>query len=227
MRHHRINVTIFLCVACLILGTVCAPKQVNAKEADVAKNVITATDSTSKEILSQVGLFSSFSNANILMFNQVLKEQQLSLKEQQLSLKEQQLSLKEQQLSLKEQQLSLKEQQDKLEKEEKEQEAKKQEEVKKGWTHEFHVTAYCGCYSCSEGYGTQTSTGVTAEAGKTIAVDPDVVPYGSKVQINGHTYVAEDCGGAINGYEIDIYMDEHSSTDRFGSQYIVCTVYTK
>ena len=205
LRQHRINATIFLCVACLILGTVCAPKQVNAKEADVAKNVITATDSTSKEILSQVGLFSSFSNANILMFNQVLKEQQLSLKEQQLSLEKQQ---------------------DKLKKEEKEQEAKKQEEVKKGWTHEFHVTAYCGCYSCSEGYGTQTSTGVTAEAGRTIAVDPDVVPYGSKVQINGHTYVAEDCGGAINGYEIDIYMDEHSSTDRFGSQYIVCTVYT-
>lgn len=198
MRQHRINATIFLCVACLILGMVCNPKQVNAKEADVAKNVITATDSTSKEILSQVGLFSSFSNANILMFNQVLKEQQLSLKKQQ----------------------------DKLKKEEKEQEAKKQEEVKKGWTHEFHVTAYCGCYSCSEGYGTQTSTGVTAEAGRTIAVDPDVVPYGSKVQINGHTYVAEDCGGAINGYEIDIYMDEHSSTDRFGSQYIVCTVYT-
>lgn len=198
MRQHRINATIFLCVACLILGMVCDPKQVNAKEADVAKNVITATDSTSKEILSQVGLFSSFSNANILMFNQVLKEQQLSLKEQQ----------------------------DKLKKEEKEQEAKKQEEVKKAWTHEFHVTAYCGCYSCSEGYGTQTSTGVTAEAGRTIAVDPDVVPYGSKVQINDHTYVAEDCGGAINGYEIDIYMDEHSSTDRFGSQYIVCTVYT-
>lgn len=199
MRHHRINITIFLCVACLILGTVCAPKQVNAKEADVAKDVITATDSASKETLSQVGLFSSFSNANILMFNQVLKEQQLSLEKQQ----------------------------DKLKKEEKQQEAKKQEEVKKGWTHEFHVTAYCGCYSCSEGYGTQTSTGVTAEAGRTIAVDPDVVPYGSKVQINGHTYVAEDCGGAINGYDIDIYMDEHSSTDRFGSQYIVCTVYTK
>lgn len=205
LRQHRINATIFLCVACLILGMVCDPKQVNAKEADVAKNVITATDSTSKKILSQVGLFSSFSNANILMFNQVLKEQQSSLKEQQLSLEKQQ---------------------DKLKKEEKEQEAKKQEEVKKGWTHEFHVTAYCGCYSCSEGYGTQTSTGVTAEAGRTIAVDPDVVPYGSKVQINGHTYVAEDCGGAINGYEIDIYMDEHSSTDRFGSQYIVCTVYT-
>ncbi len=199
MRHSRIDVTIFLCVACLIFGIVCDSRQVNAKETDVAKDVITATDSASKEFLSQFGLFSSFSNANILMFNQVLKEQQLSLEKQK----------------------------DEVRKEEKEQEAKKQEEAKQGWTHEFHVTAYCGCYSCSEGYGTQTSTGVTAEAGRTIAVDPDVVPYGSKVQINGHTYVAEDCGGAINGYDIDIYMDEHSSTDRFGSQYIVCTVYTK
>lgn len=199
MRQHRIDVTIFLCIACLIFGMVCDSRQVNAKEADVAKDVITATDSASKEILSQFGLFSSFSNANILMFNQVLKEQQLSLEKQQ----------------------------DEVRKEEKEQEAKRQEEAEKGWTHEFHVTAYCGCYSCSEGYGTQTSTGVTAEAGRTIAVDPDVVPYGSKVQINGHTYVAEDCGGAINGYDIDIYMDEHSSTDRFGSQYIVCTVYNK
>ena len=197
-HHHRMDVAIFL-IVCLILGMVCDSRQVNAKEADVAKDVITATDSASKEILSKFGLFSSFSNANILMFNQALKEQQLSLEKQQ----------------------------DEAKKEEKEQETKKQEEAKPGWTHEFHVTAYCGCYSCSEGYGTQTSTGVTAEAGKTIAVDPNVVPYGSKVQINGHTYVAEDCGAAIKGYDIDIYMDEHSSTDRFGSQYIVCTVYTK
>ena len=110
LRHHRINITIFLCVACLILGTVCAPKQVNAKEADVAKDVITATDSASKETLSQVGLFSSFSNANILMFNQVLKEQQLSLEKQQ----------------------------DNLKKEEKEQEAKKQETQEK--TKEFDLS---------------------------------------------------------------------------------------
>ena len=105
---------------------------------------------------------------------------------------------------------------------------KNQKKKKKdSWSHEFHVTAYCGCYECSEQYGTQTSTGVTAESGRTIAVDPEVIPYGSKVEINGHIYTAEDCGGAINGYDIDIFMDDHEATDTFGSQYIKCTVYNK
>lgn len=105
---------------------------------------------------------------------------------------------------------------------------KNQKKKKKdSWSHEFHVTAYCGCYECSEQYGTQTSTGVTAESGRTIAVDPEVIPYGSKVEINGHVYTAEDCGGAINGYDIDIFMDDHEATDDFGSQYINCTVYNK
>ena len=103
----------------------------------------------------------------------------------------------------------------------------KKKKKKDSWSHEFHVTAYCGCYECSEQYGTQTSTGVTAESGRTIAVDPEVIPYGSKVEINGHIYTAEDCGGAINGYDIDIFMDDHEATDTFGSQYIKCTVYNK
>lgn len=52
-----------------------------------------------------------------------------------------------------------------------------------------------------------TSTGVIAEEGKTIAVDPTVIPYGSKVLINGNEYVAEDCGGAIKGNKIDIFVE--------------------
>ena len=92
---------------------------------------------------------------------------------------------------------------------------------------ESWISCNCGCYECSEQYGTQTSTGVTAESGRTIAVDPEVIPYGSKVEINGHIYTAEDCGGAINGYDIDIFMDDHEATDDFGSQYIKCTVYNK
>ena len=105
---------------------------------------------------------------------------------------------------------------------------KNQKKKKKdSWSHEFHVTAYCGCYECSEQYGTQTSTGVTAESGRTIAVDPEVIPYGSKVEINGHIYTAEDCGGAINGYDIDIFMDDHEATDDFGSQYKKCTLKNK
>lgn len=35
------------------------------------------------------------------------------------------------------------------------------------------------------------------QAGRTIAVDPRVIPLGSKVRMNGREYVAEDTGGAI------------------------------
>lgn len=53
-----------------------------------------------------------------------------------------------------------------------------------------------------------TSTGVIAEEGRTIAVDPDVIPYGSEVLIDGHIYIAEDCGSAVKGNVIDIFVEE-------------------
>ena len=84
----------------------------------------------------------------------------------------------------------------------------------------FRCTAYCPCCDCSEEYGKLTATGTTCQEGRTIAVDPDVIPYGTKVLINGHEYVAEDCGGAIEGNEIDIYMEDHAETDSFGVQYL-------
>ena len=80
----------------------------------------------------------------------------------------------------------------------------------------FTCTAYCGCYSCSEGYGNMTATGVYARANHTIAVDPSVIPYGTWVIINGVTYKAEDCGGGINGRMIDIYFEDHAATEAFG-----------
>jgi 3D (Asp-Asp-Asp) domain-containing protein len=55
--------------------------------------------------------------------------------------------------------------------------------------------------------------------GRTIAVDPKVIPYGSRVEINGHVYVAEDCGGAIKNKRIDIYFDSHARCNQFGVQY--------
>lgn len=53
-----------------------------------------------------------------------------------------------------------------------------------------------------------TATGVTAKEGRTIAVDPTIIPYGTRVIINNHEYVAEDCGGAVKGKVIDIFVEE-------------------
>ncbi len=84
----------------------------------------------------------------------------------------------------------------------------------------FKLTAYCPCEECSEGYGRGTSTGVTATEGRTAAVDPDVVPYGTVIHINGlGDFVAEDCGGGVKGKHIDIYFESHKETVEFGVKY--------
>ncbi len=82
----------------------------------------------------------------------------------------------------------------------------------------FRTTGYCPCYQCSEGWGRKTSTGATARAGHTIAVDPRVIPYGSKVMVNGVIYTAEDRGGGVKGKHIDIFFDTHSQTRQHGSR---------
>lgn len=84
---------------------------------------------------------------------------------------------------------------------------------------EFKLTAYCPCESCSGKWGSKTSTGKTAKAGRTIAVDPSVIPYGTEVEIDGCTYIAEDCGGGVKGNHIDIFFDFHYEVDAFGKKY--------
>lgn len=81
------------------------------------------------------------------------------------------------------------------------------------------LTFYCPCSSCSGGWGNQTATGTIAKQGRTIAVDPDVIPYGSTVYIEGWGYyIAEDCGGSVNGNHIDIYRDSHDVCRKLGVQ---------
>lgn len=84
----------------------------------------------------------------------------------------------------------------------------------------FKLTAYCPCSTCCGPNASGiTSTGKRATAGRTIAVDPNKIPYGSRVTINGHTYIAEDCGGAIKGNRIDIFFNSHQEALNFGIQY--------
>lgn len=95
----------------------------------------------------------------------------------------------------------------------------------------FKLTAYCSCSECCGKWANNRpvdkngneivcgSTGEKLVAGVSIAVDPDVIPYGTEVVINGHTYRAQDCGNGIKGNDIDIYMLDHDDALEFGVQY--------
>lgn len=83
----------------------------------------------------------------------------------------------------------------------------------------FTLTAYCNCKKCCGKWsGGPTASGKMPKAGRTIAVDPKVIPLGSKVIINGKTYTAEDTGSKIKKKKIDIYFDSHSEAEKFGKQ---------
>ena len=66
-----------------------------------------------------------------------------------------------------------------------------------------------------------TSTGINPKWG-TIAVDPSVIPYGTKVYIPqfDKIFIAEDCGSAIKGNKIDIYMNDEEAVKNWGRKRI-------
>ena len=65
-----------------------------------------------------------------------------------------------------------------------------------------------------------TATGTTLTEGRTIAVDPSVIPLGSRVFIEGFgVFIAEDVGGAIKGSKIDIAVTTHARANELGVQY--------
>lgn len=67
-----------------------------------------------------------------------------------------------------------------------------------------------------------TATGTYPRAGHTIAVDPLVIPYGTKVFIPefNKVFVAEDTGGMIKGSKIDIYMSHGNEARLWGRKTI-------
>jgi 3D (Asp-Asp-Asp) domain-containing protein len=83
---------------------------------------------------------------------------------------------------------------------------------------EFKITHYCPCVKCCGKTDGITYTGTIATAGRTIGVDPEVIPLGSTVYIDGQAYIAEDTGGGIKGKHIDMFTDSHEEALRLGVQ---------
>ena len=77
----------------------------------------------------------------------------------------------------------------------------------------FEATAYC--YT-----GNRTATGTWPSRG-TIAVDPEVIPLGSKLYVEGYGEgIAEDTGGAIQGHIIDLYMESEDECWAWGRRQV-------
>lgn len=88
-----------------------------------------------------------------------------------------------------------------------------------GWVT-FSSTAYaCSPGECSA--SGRTATGTYPTPWKTVAVDPSVIPLGSTVEIQGvGTFIAEDTGGAIGGYILDVYTGDLAQALQWGRRTI-------
>ncbi|WP_394556352.1 3D domain-containing protein [Priestia aryabhattai] len=158
---------------------------------------------------------------------QAQKQQQQAQAEQ--AQKEQQQAQAEQ--AQKEQQQAQAEQAQKEQQQAQAEQAQKQQQPAEssqqasGKSMTVEATAYtANCAGCS---GT-TATGVDLKANpnqKVIAVDPSVIPLGSKVYVEGYgEAVAADTGGAIKGNRIDVFVPSEGDAQQFGRKSVKITV---
>ncbi|MFY4776358.1 3D domain-containing protein [Metabacillus sp. RGM 3146] len=97
--------------------------------------------------------------------------------------------------------------------------------VKKEEKDSKTITVESSAYTAScAGCSGITRTGIDLRNNpnqKVIAVDPAVIPLGSKVYVPGYGHaVAGDTGGAINGKRIDIFMPNRSDALSYGRRTI-------
>ncbi|WP_257062125.1 3D domain-containing protein [Priestia megaterium] len=116
-------------------------------------------------------------------------------------------------------------QQAQAEQAQKEQQPAESSQQASGKSMTVEATAYtANCAGCS---GT-TATGVDLKANpnqKVIAVDPSVIPLGSKVYVEGYgEAVAADTGGAIKGNRIDVFVPAEGDAQQFGRKSVKITV---
>ena len=94
-----------------------------------------------------------------------------------------------------------------------------------GKTLTVTATAYTPyCAGCSG----ITATGINVKSNpnmKVIAVDPRIIPLGSKVWVEGYgTAIAGDTGGAIKGHKIDLLMPNNSQAKSWGVRTVTIKV---
>lgn len=85
------------------------------------------------------------------------------------------------------------------------------------------ATGYCPCkLCCGEWANGLTYTGDKAGRGS-VAIDPEarILKLGQKLYIEGYGYgVANDIGGAIKGWEIDLCFDTHQEALEWGRKLV-------
>jgi 3D (Asp-Asp-Asp) domain-containing protein len=63
----------------------------------------------------------------------------------------------------------------------------------------------------------KTATGTVPVAGRTVAVDPRIIPLGSRIHIEGvGERIAEDTGGKIKGNKLDLFLPSVKDCRQFG-----------
>ncbi|MEN6389236.1 MAG: peptidoglycan-binding protein [Syntrophomonas sp.] len=87
------------------------------------------------------------------------------------------------------------------------------------------ATAYCPCDQCNYPYGGKPSyLGYPLGYG-IAAVDPRVIPMGSRLYIPGYGYaIAADQGNAIQGNRIDLCFSSHQDALTWGMKTLMVTV---
>lgn len=79
---------------------------------------------------------------------------------------------------------------------------------------ECTITAYCPCEECCGRWADGlTATGLPAGPG-VVAVDPEVIPLGAAVIIDGQRYLAADTG--VTGKHVDVCLPDHEATVEAG-----------
>lgn len=111
----------------------------------------------------------------------------------------------------------------KKEQEEKEKQAQSAPKNVSGRTITMRSTAYTSDPSENGGYST-TAMGTAIRYG-VAAVDPNVIPLGTRLYIEGYGYArAEDTGGAIKGNKIDLVFGSKAQSNRWGRRTVRVTI---